>query len=81
MPPEIIALIDKPYLLIAVLLGGIFAGIIVERFLSNMRRQAWRARNRRRWERERGGGNIAGEPWVPKPDPAAPKQLGAADQL
>lgn len=81
MPPEIIALIDKPHLLIAVLLGGAFAGMIVERFLSNMRRQAWRARNRRRWERKRGGGNIAGEPWVPTPDPAAPKQLDAADQL
>lgn len=81
MPPEIIALIDKPHLLIAVLLGGAFAGVIVERSLSKMRRQAWRARNRRRWERKRGGGNIAGEPWDPKPYPAAPKQLDAADQL
>lgn len=81
MPPEIIALINKPHLLIAVLLGGAFAGIIIEQFLSNMRRQAWRARNRRRRERKRGGGNIPGEPWDPKPDPAAPKQLDAADQL
>ncbi len=81
MAPEIIALIDKPHLLIAILLGGAFAGVVVERFLSKMRRQAWRARNRRRWERKRSGGNIAGEPWGPKPHPAGPKQFDAADQL
>ena len=33
-------------LLIAVLLIGAFAGMTVERFLSKMRRQAWRERNR-----------------------------------
>jgi hypothetical protein len=42
MPPEIIALIDEPRLLIAVLLVGVFAGMTVERFLSKLRRQAWR---------------------------------------
>jgi hypothetical protein len=81
MPPEIIALIDKPHLLIAVLLVGAFAGMTVEQFLFKVRRQAWRERNRWRWERKRSGGNISGEPRVPKPDPAAPKQLDAADQL
>jgi hypothetical protein len=81
MPPEIVALIDKPHLLIAVLLVGAFAGMACERLLSNMRRQAWRERNRWRWERKRDGGSIATGPWVPKPDSAAPKQLDAADQL
>jgi hypothetical protein len=46
-----------------------------------MRRQAWRARNRRRWQRKGSGGNIPGERWGPKPYPAVPKQLDAADQL
>ncbi|HEY3149517.1 MAG TPA: DUF2726 domain-containing protein [Dongiaceae bacterium] len=81
MPPEITALIDKPHLLIAVLLVGALAGMAVEQFLSRMRRQAWRERNRWRWERKRSGGNIASGPWVAKPDLAAPKQLDAADQL
>jgi hypothetical protein len=81
MASEIIALADKPHVLIALVLGGVFAGVIVERFLSKMRRQAWRARNRRRWDGKRGGRNIAGEPWGLKPYPAAPKQLDAADQL
>jgi hypothetical protein len=81
MPPEIIALIDKPHLLIAVLLVGAFAGMTVERFLSKLRRQAWRERSRWRWEGKRSGGNIVSAPWLPKPDPAAPKQLDAADQL
>ncbi|RWQ57824.1 DUF2726 domain-containing protein [Mesorhizobium sp.] len=81
MPPEIIALIEKPHLLIAVLLVGALAGMSVERFLSKMRRQAWRERNRWRWERKRTGGNIDNGPWEPKPDAAAPKQPDAADQL
>ena len=46
MLPDITALIEKPHLLIAVLLIGAFAGMTVERFLSKMRRQAWRERNR-----------------------------------
>ncbi|RWN24151.1 DUF2726 domain-containing protein [Mesorhizobium sp.] len=81
MPPEIIALIEKPHLLIAVLLVGALAGMSVERFLSKMRRQAWRERNRWRWERKRTRGNIDSGPSAPKPDTAAPKQPDAADQL
>lgn len=81
MPPEIIALIDKPHLLIAVLLVGVVAGMTVERFVPKMRRQAWRERNRWRWERKRGGNNIAGELWVSRPGSTARKQLDAADQL
>ena len=81
MPPEIVGLIEKPHLLIAVLLVGAFAGTIVERFLSRMRRQSWRERNRWRWERNRKGADIASGPWLAKADPAPPKQLDAVDQL
>jgi hypothetical protein len=81
MPPEIIALIEKPHLLIGVLLVGAFAGMTIEQFLSKMRRQAWRERNRSRWEKKRRGSNVASGPWFPKADPASPKQPDAADQL
>lgn len=81
MPPEIIALIEKPHLLIVVLLVGALAGMTVEHFLSKMRRQAWKERNRWRWERKRIGGNIDSGSWAPKSDPAAAKQPDAADQL
>ena len=81
MPPEIVALIEKPHLLIAVLVVSAFAGMTVEQFLSKVRRQAWRDRNRWLWERKRSGGTITSGPWVPKPDSAAPKQPDAADQL
>jgi hypothetical protein len=81
MPPEIVALIEKPHLLIAVLLVGAFAGMTVKQFLSKVRRQAWRDRNRWRWERKRHEGNIASGPWVPKPYSAALSQPDAADQL
>lgn len=81
MPPEILALIDKPHLLLAVLLVGAFAGMTIERFLSKKRRQAWRERNRWRWEKKRNGSTIVDGPWLPGPDPALPKQPDAADQL
>ena len=45
MPPEIIALIEKPDLLVAVLAVGAFFGMTFERW----RRQARRERNRGRW--------------------------------
>lgn len=78
MPLEIIALFEKPPLLIVVLLLGAFAGMNVERFLSTLRRRAWREKNRRwRWERKRSAGDIAGGPWLAN----APKRPDAADQL
>jgi Protein of unknown function (DUF2726) len=79
MPPEIIALIDKPHLLI--LLVGAFAGMTAERFLSRVRRQAWRERNRWRWERKRSVDNTASGLWLAKSNLPAPKILDAADQL
>lgn len=81
MPPEIIALVEKPYLLFAVLLVGAFLGMHTERFLGWMRRQAWRKRNRWRWERKRGGGPVAVTSNAPKPAAGPPKQIDAADQL
>jgi hypothetical protein len=81
MPPEIIALFDKPHLLIAVLLVGALAGITVEQFRSKMRRQAWRERNRSRWEKRRTWPNIARELWRPERDPVASTQPDAVDQL
>jgi hypothetical protein len=44
MPPEIVALIDKPHLLLAVLFVGAFFGMTVEQFVSNQRRAAWKRR-------------------------------------
>ncbi len=79
MPPEIIALIDKPYLLIAVLLVGAFAGMTIEKFLSQRRRQAWRERNLWRWENKRSG--ITSGPWLAKLDPAVLERPDTVDQL
>jgi hypothetical protein len=81
MPPEIVALAEKPFLLIAVLLVGAIAGMAVERILSKKRRQAWRERNRWRWERTRTDGNVQTRPWLPKSGTMEPKKLDAADQL
>ena len=72
MPSEIILI------LICVALVG--AGIAVERASSKMRRQAWREKNRGRWERNRSDGATGFEQWVPKPE-TVPKQPDAADQL
>jgi len=88
MPPEIVALIAKPHLLvavlllqIAVLLVGAYAGMTLEQVLSEKRRQAWRERNPWRWRKKRKGFDAAGGLGLPKADPAAPKRLDAADQL
>jgi hypothetical protein len=79
MPPEIVALIDKPHLLIAVLLVGALIGMTLER--STRRRQTWRGDRRSRWGNKRTGANVAAEAWLPKPLPEAPKKPDAADQL
>jgi hypothetical protein len=81
MPPEIVALVAKPHLLIAVLLVGAFFGMTVEQFLSKRRRQAWRERNRGRWKNKERGAKVAAGPWLPKHDPVPPKQPDAAEQL
>ena len=85
MPPEVLALFEPPYPMISVLLIVAFlAGMAVERFRSDMRRKAWREKNRWRWMRRQG--KNPSSPWMPKPFPMpapAPqeKQSDAADQL
>jgi len=68
MPPEILALIDKPLSLVAVLFVGAIAGMTVEQLVSKRRRAAWRQRN----------------PWrarTPRPERPPGKAPDAADQL
>ncbi len=47
MPPEILALIDEPLSLIAVLFVGALFGMAVEQLVSKQKRAAWRASRRR----------------------------------
>ena len=77
MPPELIALIDKPVLLVAILFLGAVIGIHVEKFV--------RWESRRKWQRRKNGGQRRGQvkrgPWMPKADPVPAKVPDAADQL
>ena len=50
MPPEIVALIDKPWLLAILLALGAACGMGVERFVANQERAKWRAY----WHRRNG---------------------------
>lgn len=81
MPPEIVALIEKPHLLMAVLTVGAFIGMTAERYVTRTRRQAWRETHRGRWNNRVRGGKVTGGPWLAKPDQALPRQPDAADQL
>jgi hypothetical protein len=74
MPPELIALIDKPILLIAILFVGAYAGMQVERMLAKQRRRAWQRRHAGRGG-ERSSGKLM--PFPPKPESV----VDAADQL
>ena len=72
MPPEIIALMDKPVLLVALLFVGAMIGIYIEKFV--------RWQNRRTWERRKGRrGKVT--PFQPKPDAVPQRVPDAADQL
>ena len=77
MPPELIALINKPVLLIALLVVGAFAGMRLERLLAQQRRAAWRRRNPGKWDKR--DGKVL--PFQPKPDAVPAKAPDAADQL
>lgn len=52
IPPEILALIDKPLLLAAVLGIGALIGLGVEWTAADMRRREWRKRNTERWRKK-----------------------------
>jgi Protein of unknown function (DUF2726) len=72
MPPELVALIDKPVLLVAVLFVGAVIGIYVEKFV--------RWQNRRNWQRRKGGrGKVL--PFTAGHDPLPERVPDAADQL
>lgn len=78
MPPEILALIDKPLLLAAVLAIGAVCGIAVERFVEGIetekRRAYWRGR-------KQGGGWQNGGPKVVPMSKDKPALSDAAEQL
>lgn len=71
---------EEPELLIACLFVGFIMGMAVAELLSMMRQQAWRTRNRSRWEKNGTGASIVAA-WLPTSVPEPPKQLDAADQL
>jgi hypothetical protein len=80
MPPEILALIDKPLSLVAVLFVGALAGMVVEQVVSKRRREAWKRKNAERWQQNKRAGEFGGN--VPKgPEPAEQRCRDAADQL
>lgn len=81
MPNEIIALIVKPHLLITILLVGAVIGAIVELMRARVRRQAWRERNRWRWQKTSASDKGYHQQRTPKLELTAPKQPDAADQL
>ncbi|MDP3175510.1 MAG: hypothetical protein Q8M88_13840 [Phenylobacterium sp.] len=81
MPLEIVALINKPHLLIALLAVGAFAGMIAERFMSKMFRRPWRRRNPSRWGQGGRDPKVAKGPWPSSRDQAPSKQTDAVDQL
>ena len=81
MPSEIVALLNKPELLIGVLAVGAFFGIVAEQFMSKARRQKWRRGNRTPWQRKGRGASDTPAPWQTARDRAPGKQPDAADQL
>lgn len=76
MPPEIAALIDKPWLLAVVLAVGAVCGMTVERIAEKINR----AERRRYWERKNGTSRKAGEGTPIGVRKASPTET-AADQL
>ena len=85
MPPEIVALIDKPWLLAALLALGAVCGIaltrIDERLVRAKRRAYWQGRNaagKRRWGRS---GNVAQFKAVPLKGTPERAVLDATEQL
>lgn len=53
MPPELVALIDKPVLLVAILFVGALIGMAVEQVVARRRRAEWRRRNGGRWQKQK----------------------------
>ncbi|ESY96937.1 DUF2726 domain-containing protein [Mesorhizobium sp. LNHC209A00] len=82
MPTEFSELVQKLIPPFGFLLAGVLVGVALERFLSRKRRLAWRKRNRLRWVRERGRGDILSGLWTARKSvPVPPKPTDPADQL
>jgi hypothetical protein len=81
MPPELVALIDKPHLLIVVLGIGAVAGMIAERLVARFSRQAWRQKWRSRWKRKAYRSSIETGPKRPSRGQELPGPTDAAEQL
>jgi hypothetical protein len=78
MPPELVALIDHPVSLIAVLFAGAVIGIWIEQFVARQRRAEWRRKNAWRWKTK---GQVKTGPWGPALAAVPEKAPDAADQL
>ena len=65
MPPELIALIDHPLSLIAVLFVGALIGIAIEQAVAEQKRAEWRRKNAWLWKNKKSP--VAQGPWGPKP--------------
>ncbi len=79
MPPEILALIDEPLSLIAVLYVGALFGMAIEQIVSKQKRAAWKRRNAGRWEKS--GRGAKGTAVAPAADSQADQAKFAASQL
>jgi hypothetical protein len=80
MAPEIVALIDKPHLFIAVLAVGAVCGMLVEQLAARMRRQAWKKSKGRNWSAKRPDLRLVARP-SPATNDSRVKAIDAADQL
>lgn len=84
MPPEILALIDKPLSLVAVLFVGALFGMAIEQIVSKQRGEAWKARKKARGEWVQRSRARLKSSAAPRHD-AVPPRIGgipdAADQL
>ncbi|EJZ19936.1 DUF2726 domain-containing protein (plasmid) [Rhizobium sp. Pop5] len=76
-----IADFEKPELLIAAMFVGIIIGMAVEQFLATMGKQAWREKDRSRWEERRWHERIVPKPWLQMPVMERLRPVDATDQL
>lgn len=81
MPPEIIALLNKPALLIGVLAVGALCGVVAEQLTYRLRRRKWRSKDRAPWLWKVRRTSVASGLWQPSRVQAPAKPPDAADQL
>jgi hypothetical protein len=79
MPPEILALIDKPLSLMAVLFVGAVVGMTIEQIASKQRREAWK--RKKGWHGRANGQRSRRDLGRPDLSPQAQRPPDAADQL